>query len=118
MRKSMFVFVAAGGLALASGCSNAINRFTVNSTAPGLKIGSSAIDSESDLQFAREALPASIKTVESFAVVTPDNRDLLEILAQGYTQYPFAFLEDDLEALGENGDAATKDRLVARCSDF
>src|SRR5690348_9951456 len=104
MRQSILLFVG-GGLALMAGCSGAINRFTVNSTAPVLKIGSAAIDSESDLQFAREALPASIKTVESFAVVTPENRDLLEVLAQGYTQYPFAFLEDDLEALGENGDA-------------
>jgi hypothetical protein len=111
---------AAAGLGLLAipvgGCN--LNAFTVNSTAPVLKIGSAALDRESDIQYAREASPSSLLTVEAFLVTTPDNKDLLEILAQGYTQYPFAFLEDDLEVLGEDGDPAKRATLIDRCTNF
>ncbi len=97
-------------------CQGAINRFTVNSTAPVLKLGTAAIDMEGDAVLAREAAPASLKTVESFAVVSPQNPDLLEVLANGFAQYTFGFLEDDLESLGDKGDPAVRDRLVDRCT--
>jgi hypothetical protein len=98
-----------------SGCQGAINRFTVNSTAPVLKLGSAAIDMEGDAVLAREAAPASLKTVETFAVITPENPYLLEVLANGFSQYTFGFLEDDLEAMGsQESEARTK--LVDRCT--
>ena len=121
--RSTLVVVLTGGIigiggGLGTGCAGAINRFTVNSTAPVLKLGSAAMDSESDLQLAREAAPASLKTVESFLVVSPENKDLLEVLAQGYSQFAFGFTEDELESLGDSGDAAKKQSLVVRATDY
>lgn len=98
-----------------SGCS--LNKFTVDSTAPVIKAGSRALDEESDVQFARLAAPASLKTVEGFLVTSPDNPDLLETAAKGYTEYTFGFVEDDIESLPEN-DGAERQRLVVRATDF
>ena len=98
------------------GCS--LNKFTVDSTAPVLLVGMSALDRESDLQFAREGAPANLITVETFLVSSPDNRALLEVLANGYAQYPFAFLEDDLEALGDSGTPVQQQLLTRRSTHF
>jgi hypothetical protein len=100
-----------------TGCSGAIHRFTVNSTAPVIKAGNAAIDDEGDPQFAREAAPASLKTVEGFLVTSPENTDLLETLAQGYTQYAFGFLEDDLESMPDE-DTPQRHALVDRVTYF
>lgn len=103
--------------ALALGGCN-LNAFTVNSTAPVLKAGAVALDRESDIAHARQAAPASLLTVETFLVSSPDNKYLLEILAQGYAQYPFAFLEDDLEMIGEDGEEALRRDLITRSTNF
>ena len=116
MRSTMAAFLFCGFAG--AGCSGAINRFTVNSTAPVLKLGSAAMDSESDPQTAREAAPANLKTVESFLVVSPENKDLLEVLAQGYSQFAFGFIEDELESLGDGGDEKKKQALAHRATDY
>lgn len=74
-----------------------LQRLAVDQTADVLYAGSGALDRESDVQFAREALPASLKTLETFLVSAPDNRKLLELVARGYYSYAFGFLEGDFE---------------------
>ena len=78
-------------------------RFTVNSTAPALKKGSVALDSEPDPQLARDALPSTLKTTDVFLAAHPKQPLLLELVAQGKAQYAFGFLEDDIEQL-KDGD--------------
>jgi hypothetical protein len=77
-----------------SGCS--LQTITVNQTADVLWEGRTALEGEEDPEFAREALPASLKTVETFLASSPENEKLLRILAKGYFSYAFAFLEGDL----------------------
>ncbi|MFP4597430.1 MAG: TRAP transporter TatT component family protein [Persicimonas sp.] len=85
----------AGALVVtASGCS--LQRLTVNQTADVLWDGRAAMESEPDPQFAREALPGSLKTLETFLESAPENERLLRLLARGYFAYAFAFLEGDL----------------------
>lgn len=115
--KKPFRTMAFALLGFSCGACN-LNEFTVNTTAPVLKIGSVALDRESDIQFAKEAAPASLLTVASFLVASPENEDLLEILAKGYTQYTFGLLEPDLDALEENGDPEQVDALRLRCTTF
>jgi hypothetical protein len=74
-----------------------LQRLTVNQTADVLYAGSVALDREPDVDLGREAIPASLKTLETFLVSAPDNEKLLELLARGYYSYAFAFLEGDLE---------------------
>ena len=114
--------VGGSALALASfvtfalaGCD--LKEFTVSTTAPVLKAASDALPQESDVQLARDSAPASLKTVEGFAVSAPKNRDLLSILAQGYIEYTFGFLEDDYESLPDDAKHADqRDALAARAT--
>src|SRR6185503_8166966 len=109
------------GLALVllplAGCKSFFNKFTADSTANALRNGAPAIDTQSDPQFVREAIPASLMPVETFLYSSPENKILLETLAQGYSQYAFGFLEDDIEAMGDS-DGDAKARLMRRATDF
>lgn len=80
---------------IASGCS--LQKLAVNQTADVLYEGSIAMDREPDPVFAEQAIPASLKTLETFLVSVPDNEKILELLAKGYYSYAFGFIEGDLE---------------------
>jgi hypothetical protein len=112
----MTVAVAAGALLVGnSGCTDFLNKFTTNSTAPVLKIAAGSMDAESDVTLAREAAPGNLKTVDGFLLASPENPDLLELVSRSYVQYAFAFLEDDLEELPP-GDSPARTALVDRCT--
>jgi hypothetical protein len=97
-RRSPLVTLALGalGATLALGACN-LNRFTANTTSGMLEYGSVAMDREADLEFARSAFPASLKTLETFLVSSPDNESLLGLLARGYNSYAFGIIEGDLD---------------------
>ena len=106
------------GLLLAgAGCD--LKAFTVSTTAPVLKVASDSFAAENDVQLAREAAPAQLKTVEGFLQSAPKNEDLLQVLAQGYVEYAFGFLEDDLEALPDDSQhEAQRTALAARATNL
>lgn len=79
---------------LSAACS--LQKLTVEQTADVLWEGRTALEGEPDPQFAREALPASLMTIETFLASAPENEKLLRLLAKGYFSYSFAFLEEDL----------------------
>lgn len=83
-------------LALAAACD--MGKFTVDTTTKVLVRAQPAIRQESDYEMAARAIPASLKTVEGFHVVNPDNQSLTKILAEGYCQYANGFVEDEGEA--------------------
>jgi hypothetical protein len=70
---------------------------------------------ESDLEFARAAAAGQIKTAEGLLETIPEDRDVLELTANGYLQYAFGFLEDDLESTTDHD---ARDVLIARATDF
>src|SRR5512138_3216833 len=74
-----------------------IGQVTVGTTAKVLVRAQPSLQMESDYQLAHDALPGTLKTIEGFWVVDPDNEDLLAILTEGYCQYGTAFIEDDWE---------------------
>jgi len=108
------VFAVALGLAASPGCIS-VKDMAIR------QIGSALADSaggafaaESDLEFAGEALPFSLKLIESLLYSQPDNADLLLAAASGFTQYAFVwvqqkgdFIEDEdfTEALRQRGRA-------------
>jgi TRAP transporter TatT component family protein len=98
-----------------AGCD--LKAFTVSTTAPVLKAAAESLPEEGDIQFARDAAPASLTTVAGFLVSAPKNRDLLAILAQGFTEYSFGFIEDDYESLPDDAKHANeRDALAARAT--
>ena len=95
-----------------------LSKLTANASAAMVYAGSSALDHESDPQFAREAFPASLKTLETFLVNTPENEPLLLLLARGYNSYAFGFLEDDLDRASIDGTEEEIDELTRRAKIF
>ncbi|MCA9707970.1 MAG: hypothetical protein KDK70_19110 [Myxococcales bacterium] len=107
--------LAAAGALLAlapAGCN--VKKFTADTTAKNLEYGSVAMDREADLEFARYAFPASLKTIETFLVSSPENRSLLLLLARGYNAYAFGIVEADLERAQLDGPEESVQQLSRR----
>lgn len=91
-------------------------KIATNQTADVLAVAAPSMAMESDVDLAREAAPGQLKTVEGFWLASPENRKLLRLLAQGYCEYAFGFLDADLEALtmaGRDDDQTAKLRARA-----
>jgi hypothetical protein len=105
------------GIVFSAGCN--LKEFSVNLTAPVLFEASKAFSFENDVQFAREAAAAQLKTADGFLVSSPDNRPLLELLARGYVEYTFGFLEDDLESTpDDNAHHDQREAIAQRCTNL
>jgi hypothetical protein len=101
-------------LGLAGACN--MKKMTADMTSGMLEYGSVSMDREADLEFARYAFPASMKTLETFLVSSPENEHLLILLARGYNSYAFAVLEGDLERARIEGPADRIDTLTRRAA--
>lgn len=77
---------------LLAGCS--LNRTAARVTSGVIDEGMSSVFSQSDPQYAREALPANLQLMEILIANDPGNRGLLVNAAQGFCGYAFMFLED------------------------
>jgi predicted anti-sigma-YlaC factor YlaD len=92
--------VAAAALLL-TGCS--IKNFAIKEIGSALSEGTgSAFAEEADVEFAGQAIPFSLKLVESLLHEQPNNAELLLAAASGFTQYskvwveqPADFIEDE-----------------------
>src|SRR5688572_28278598 len=91
MRLALVLVLAAA----AAGCD--LGKITVNTTSKVLVRAQPSLQQESDYELARQALPGTLKTVEGFWIVDPENERLIRILTEGYCQYGTGFAEDDWE---------------------
>jgi hypothetical protein len=80
---------------ITTGCD--IGKLTVNTTSKVLTRGQPSMKQESDFLLAQRAIPGSLKTVEAFHYVDPENERLALILAEGFCQYASGFIEDEWE---------------------
>jgi hypothetical protein len=92
--------VLVGVLIAAAGCN--LRKLTVGLTAPVFKAGQPSFSAEPDIEIARAAAPAQLKEAEGLLESSPKNRDLLELLARGYLEFAFGFVEDDYESLPDD----------------
>jgi len=86
----------------------------LNETSEVMRTGMVAVNQEPDYDFARDAFPASLKTVEVMLVSVPDNPALLEMLAQGYASYAYIFTEDEADRADAAQDFERTRALKAR----
>jgi tetratricopeptide (TPR) repeat protein len=93
------------------GCS--LNTLMVNQMAPILSAALPSLEVEEDFEVARDAIPAQLKLLEGFLESSPNNRRLLELLARGWGNYAFGFIEDAIEEVKES-DPARAEVLTAR----
>ena len=83
-----------------SGCS--LNTLMVNQMSPLLEAALPSLEGEEDFEVAREAIPAQLKLIEGFLESSPNNRRLLKLLARGWGNYAFGFIEDGIEEVKES----------------
>jgi hypothetical protein len=112
MRNRLFcLLVAIVGL---GGCN--LVKLTADSTADVLVVAAPALNMESDPVFAREAAPGQLKTVEGFHLASPGNTKMITILARGYCEYSFGFLEDDIQEYEMDGKPELAAPIVKRAT--
>lgn len=95
-----------------------LGKVTVNTTAKVLVRAQPSMNQESDYELARAAIPGTLKTVEGFWVVSPENKSLIGLLTEGYCQYGTAFVEDDWEIAKFANDLDAEANDNARASDI
>lgn len=98
---------------LTSGCS--IKRYAINKLGDSLAKAEVTFASDNDPDLIRDALPFSLKLVEALLAESPRHRGLLLAGASGFTQYAFAFIQEEADER-ESRDlaAATALRVRAR----
>src|SRR5438093_1247327 len=106
------------GLALllvcvATGCS--VRRMAVNRLSDALAAGGTTFASDDDPELVKAAVPFSLKLMESLLDENPKHAGLLFATASGFTQYAYAFVQQDADEMEENDlAAATEMRARAR----
>jgi predicted anti-sigma-YlaC factor YlaD len=78
-----------------AGCS--VKKMAINSLGNALAEGGSTYASDEDPELVRGAVPFGLKTVESLLAESPRHRGLLLAAASGFTQYAFAYVEQDAD---------------------
>jgi predicted anti-sigma-YlaC factor YlaD len=100
-------------LLLGTGCS--IKKFAIRKLGDALSEAGTTYASDDDPELIRGALPFSLKLIESLLSQSPDHRGLLLAAASGFTQFSYAFVQEDAdEAEDTNLEAAQALRLRAR----
>jgi len=101
-------------LALAGGgCS--INQIVVNKFGNALAKGGGVFSSDDDPELIRDAVPFSLKLMESLLAESPRHPGLLFATSSGFTQYAYAFVQQDAEELeGRDVEASLAMRNRAR----
>src|SRR5438445_1748765 len=98
-------------LLAAPGCS--IKRLAVNKLGDALASGGATFASDDDPELVRAAVPFSLKLMESLLAESPKHRGLLFAASSGFTQYAFAFAQQDADEMEEN-DLAVATAIRAR----
>jgi predicted anti-sigma-YlaC factor YlaD len=98
--------------ALASGgCS--VKTFAINRLGDALASGGSTYESDDDPELIGEALPFSLKLVESLLAESPRHRGLRLAACKGFTAYAYAYVHQPADFDGAN-DLAWRDAEYAR----
>jgi len=109
---SKIVLVAVLGLAvLGSGCS--IRRLAVNKVGDSLASGGTTFASDDDPELVKSAVPFSLKLMESLLAENPRHEGLLLASASGFTQYAYAFVQQDADEM-EDKDLAVAEEMRGR----
>jgi len=117
IRAAVFVLAVGSG-----GCS--IERFAANKLGDTLAASGTTYSADEDPELIGAALPFSLKLMESVLVSTPKHRELLAATSAGFTQYAYAFVQQqaDVTALEDTDRAWTEwnraRRLYLRARDY
>jgi predicted anti-sigma-YlaC factor YlaD len=112
-RMPALVLLLALGCILSTGCS--VRSIAVNKLGDALSSGGSAYASDNDPDLVKAATPFSLKLMESLLGESPRHRGLLLAAASGFTQYTYAFVQQEADEMEEQDfEAASNLRTRAR----
>jgi predicted anti-sigma-YlaC factor YlaD len=113
---------ALGVVLLLTGCS--IQQVAVNRLGDALASSGTTFAADDDPELVEAAVPFSLKLMESLLAESPRHRGLLGATAAGFTQYSYAFVQQDAEAAAMDHDesssaaSARARRLYLRARDY
>ena len=84
---------------MTTGCS--VKKMAVDQLADALAGGGSTFTSDDDPDLVKAAIPFSLKLMETLLVENPLHKGLLFATASGFTQYSYAFVQQDADELEE-----------------
>jgi hypothetical protein len=100
-------------LVFLAGCS--IKKMAVNKLGNALASGGSTFESDDDPDLVGQALPFSLKLMESLLAESPRHKGLLLASTSGFTEYTYAFVDEPAdEAASESVDKSQYLRARAR----
>ena len=94
MRLSKLLFTL---LLLASFSACSVKRIAINKIGYALASGGSTYERDDDPDLVAEALPFSLKLVESLLAESPKHKGLLIAAASGFTEYTYAFVDQQAD---------------------
>ena len=106
---SICLLIALG--VLTPGCS--IKRMAVNKVGDALAGGGTTFSSDDDPELIKSAVPFSLKLMESLLAESPKHKGLLFATSSGFTQYGYAFVQQDADEI-EAKDYAAAEAMRAR----
>ena len=86
-------------LLIGAGCS--IQKFAINRVGDALSSGGSVYESDEDLELVGDALPFSLKLVESLLLESSEHRGLLLTACKGFASYAYLYVQSDVDAVAE-----------------
>lgn len=96
---------------VAAGCS--VRKVAIKKLGDALAEGGTTFASDDDPELVRGALPFSLKLMESLLAEAPDHKGLLFAASSGFTQYAYAFVQEDADEM-ETRDLTTAMEMRAR----
>ncbi len=99
-------FLPAAALLLTSCVS--VKQLAVNRVADALAAGGDTFASDDDPELVKQAVPFSLKLMESILAESPRHEGLLLGACSGFTQYAVAFVQQDADALAASDYAASE----------
>jgi predicted anti-sigma-YlaC factor YlaD len=105
-------FLVAITAGLGAGCST-LKHTAVNQVGDALAAGSGTFATDDDPELIKAAAPFSLKMIESLLAESPNHRGLRLAGASGFTQYAYAFVQQDADELDAT-DLAAANALRAR----
>jgi len=96
---------------LMPGCS--VKRMAVNKVGDALAGGGTTFSSDDDPELIKSAVPFSLKLMESLLAESPKHKGLLFATSSGFTQYGYAFVQQDADEI-EAKDYAAAEAMRAR----
>lgn len=96
--------------AVVSGCS--ISKFAANRAGSALAGSGTVFAADDDPELIRDAAPFSLKLMESLLSSSPENKDLLLAACSGFTQYAYAFVEQEADEVAATDFGAAKPKYI------